>query len=230
MKTIGLLGGMSWESTVIYYRLMNESVQRRLGGLHSARILLASIDFAELASLQQSGAWDAAADLLVGHARGLERAGADVLLIGANTMHKVVPQLEAALRIPLLHVADAAAVAVNQAGGRRPALLGTRFTMEESFYRDRVRQRHGLDALIPEEGDRGFVHRAIYEELCRGILRAETRREFQQIIARLVARGADGVILGCTEIPLLIGPADASVPVFDTTALHAEAAVEWALG
>lgn len=229
MKTIGLLGGMSWESTVIYYRAMNQSVQRRLGGLHSAKILLASVEFADLAALQQSGAWDAAADMLIGYGRALERAGADVLLIGANTMHKVAFQLEAALQIPLLHVADPAGAAVVRTGCKRPGLLGTRFTMEEPFYLERLQERHGITAMIPDEADRSFVHRLIYEELCRGVLRPESRAEVQQIIARLVARGADGVILGCTELPLLVGPGDASVPVFDTTTLHAEAAVDWAL-
>jgi aspartate racemase len=230
MKTIGLLGGMSWESTVIYYRLMNEGVKRRLGGLHSAKILLASVEFAELAAMQQSGAWDRAADMLVGYARGLESSGAEVLLIGANTMHKVAPALEAAVRIPLLHVADAAARAVVGAGCKRPGLLGTRFTMEEPFYRERLQQRGGLDPVIPDDTDRAYVHRVIYEELCRGVLLPETRVELQRIIGRLVARGADGVILGCTELPLIIASDDAPVPVFDTTALHAEAAVDWALG
>ncbi len=230
MKTIGLIGGMSWESTVIYYRLLNEGVKARLGGLHSAKILLSSVDFAKIAELQRTGAWEEAGRVLADHARRLQAAGAEGLLIGANTMHKVSPAIAAAISIPLLHVADATAEAVRKAGGKRPALLGTRFTMEQAFYRERLEARGDLAVLVPNAEDRASVHRVIYEELCVGKVLPESRAEFRRIIAALVADGADSVIFGCTEIPLLVSAADSTVPIFDTTAIHAAAAVEWMLG
>ncbi len=229
MKTIGLIGGMSWQSTLQYYRFLNEQVQARLGGSHSAKLLLASVEFHEIEQLQRAGAWEAAGEVLVRYAVSLEKAGADVLLIGANTMHKVAPAVEKAIGIPLLHVADVVGAAVKKRGGRHAGLLGTRFTMEQTFYTDRLAERSDLPVLIPSAEDRDVIHRVIYEELCRGVLLPESREQFRRIIRNLVARGADSIILGCTEIALLVSQADAAVPVFDTTALHAEAAVDFAL-
>ncbi|HEU4669239.1 MAG TPA: aspartate/glutamate racemase family protein [Dyella sp.] len=229
MKTIGLLGGMSWESTVPYYRLINEAVKHRLGGLHSARMLLHSVDFAEIEAMQRAGDWEAAGRQLAAAARGLEAAGAELLLIGANTMHKVAPAIEAAVGIPLLHVADATARAVRAAGLSCVGLLGTRFTMEQDFYVDRLAS-HGLQVLVPPPADRDEVHRVIYEELCAGRFEPASRERFVRVMAGLVDGGAQGIVLGCTEIGLLVGEADASVPLFDTTVLHAQAAVAAALG
>jgi aspartate racemase len=226
MKTIGLLGGMSWESTVEYYRLINRGVQARLGGLHSAKIVLASVDFHEIAEAQRTERWEEAGALLARHARGLQQAGADFLVICANTMHKVAPLVTADLEIPLLHIGDVTADSVAQAGCRRPALLGTRFTMEQPFYRDRLAARQSLEVIVPTEEERTTIHRIIYEELCRGEVRPVSRDCFRKIIDRLTVAGADGVIFGCTEIPLLVSQADSPVPVFDTTALHAAAAVD----
>ncbi len=230
MKTIGMLGGMSWESTVPYYRLINQRVQERLGGLHSARLLLYSVDFHEIEQLQRGGEWERAGTLLADGARRLQSAGADFLVICTNTMHKVAPAVEAAIALPLLHIADPTASAVAAAGVRRVGLLGTRFTMEEEFYRERLQRRHGLEVLVPESEDRLEVHRIIYEELCRGIVDDRSRHLYRDIIGRLVARGAEAVILGCTEISLLVGTDDSRVPLFDTTALHARAAADRALG
>ncbi|HWU77879.1 MAG TPA: aspartate/glutamate racemase family protein [Rhodanobacter sp.] len=228
MKTIGLIGGMSWESTASYYRLINEAVKTRLGGLHSASLLLHSVDFSVIEQLQRAGDWDAAGVQLAQAARGLQAAGAGVLLICANTMHIVAPAIVAAVQIPLLHVVDSTAAAVRQAGVRRVGLLGTRFTMEQPFYVERLRQQ-GLDVLLPDADDRVLVHRVIYEELCRGQLLASSRDDYRRVMAALVAQGAEGIILGCTEIALLVDAGDASVPLFDTTHLHAQAAVDWAL-
>lgn len=229
MKTIGLLGGMSWESTVPYYRLINEAVKQRLGGLHSARMVLHSVDFAEIEAMQRAGDWEAAGRQLAAAARGLEAAGAELLLIGANTMHKVAPAIEAAVGIPLLHVADATARAVRAAGLTCVGLLGTRFTMEQDFYVDRLAS-HGLRVLVPPPADRDEVHRVIYEELCAGCFEPASRERFGRVMAGLVDDGAQGIVLGCTEIGLLVGEADASVPLFDTTVLHAQAAVAEAMG
>lgn len=229
MKTIGLLGGMSWESTVPYYRLINQEVNRRLGALHSARIVLYSVEFEEIEQLQHAGDWDTAAHILIDASRGVERAGADVLLICTNTMHRVYDQIAGALAIPMLHIADATAEAICHAGCRTVGLLGTRFTMEGDFYRDRLRQRHGLEVLIPEQAERETVHRVIYDELCHGQIKDLSRAEFRHIIENLVARGAEAVILGCTEISLLVGAGDVTVPTFDTTEIHALAAARWAL-
>ena len=230
MKTIGLLGGMSWESTQTYYRLINEAIKARLGGLHSARIALYSVDFAEVEELQRADDWDAAGQLLAAAARRVEAAGAEGLVLCTNTMHKVAPALEAAMSIPLLHIADATAAAIQRAGYTRVGLLGTRFTMEQPFYKDRLSQLHGLDVRVPDAIDRETVHRIIFEELCLGTLREESRAAYRAVMSRLVADGAEAIILGCTEISLLVDAADASVPLFDTTALHAQWAADWALG
>lgn len=229
MKTIGLLGGMSWESTLPYYRHINEAVRERLGGLHSARLVLYSLDFHEIEALQRQGDWAAAGTLLADAARRLESAGADFLLLCTNTMHKVADTVEAASALPLLHIADPTAAAIQAAGLQRVGLLGTRFTMEQPFYRQRLEDRHGIQVLVPDEPDRAEVHRVIYEELCRGVVSEASRQAYRQVISRLVARGAQAVILGCTEIGLLVRADDAEVPLFDTCVLHAQAAAERAL-
>ncbi|MGH8080994.1 MAG: aspartate/glutamate racemase family protein [Lysobacter sp.] len=230
MTTLGLLGGMSWESTLPYYRLINETVRERLGGLHSARLLLYSVDFAEVERLQHAGDWDAAGALLGRAASALRAGGAQVLVICTNTMHKVAAQVEAASGLPLLHIADPTGAAIRAAGLTRIGLLGTRFTMEQDFYRQRLIEQHGLEVLVPPQDDREIVHRAIYDELCLGRIRDESRQQYRRIIAGLVARGAQGVILGCTEISLLIGPEHVDVALFDTTALHAHAAALACIG
>ena len=229
MKTIGLIGGMSWESTVPYYRLINETVAARLGGLHSARLVLYSVDFHDIERLQHSGDWAAAGELLAQAARSLQAAGADVLVLCTNTMHKVATQIEAAVSIPLFHIADPTAAEIRAAGHTRVGLIGTRFTMEQGFYRDRLTERHGLQVLVPEAGEREIVHRVIYEELCLGRVVPASRAEYRRVMAGLVARGAEAIILGCTEICLLVDASDASVPLFDTTSIHARKAAEWAL-
>lgn len=229
MRTIGLIGGMSWESSAEYYRLLNELVRERLGGLHSAKCVLHSVDFAEVEELQVAGEWERAGEILAEAAQGLQAAGADLLLICTNTMHKVAGQVEAAVSVPLLHLADATADAVRARGLSRVGLLGTAFTMEQDFYRDRL-AGHGLEVLTPDAEGRALVHRVIYEELCRGVVRDESRAAYRDVIRQLVAAGAEGVVLGCTEIELLIGEKDSPVPVFPTTRLHAEAAVAAALG
>ena len=229
MKTAGLLGGMSWESTVPYYQVINRVVGERLGRLHSAKLVLYSVDFQEIEELQHAGRWAEAGEVLVAAGRAVQRAGADFLVLCTNTMHKVAPQIEAAVGIPLLHIADATAVRVKAAGLRRVGLLGTKFTMEEEFYRGRLERDHGLEVLVPEADQRQTVHRVIYEELCRGRVRDESRLEYQRIVRDLVGRGAAGVILGCTEIGLLLGPQDAEVPLFDTAQIHAEEAARYSL-
>lgn len=229
MQTIGLIGGMSWESTLPYYRQINEAVRERLGGLHSARLLLYSVDFHEIERLQHRGDWAAAGALLANTAQALQRAGADFLVLATNTMHKVADAIEGAVDIPLLHIADPTAAAIRAAGLQRVGLLGTRFTMEQPFYRERLEQRHGIEVLVPEADQRERVHRVIYDELCLGQVREESRQAYRQVIANLVERGAQAVILGCTEISLLVGAEDASVALFDTTRLHALAAAEKAL-
>jgi aspartate racemase len=229
MKTIGLIGGMSWESTVPYYRLVNEGIKARLGGLHSAQVVLYSVDFHEIERLQREGDWHAAGELLADAARRVQAAGADLLVLCTNTMHKVAPQMEAAVSIPLLHIADATGAAITAAGHRTVGLLGTRFTMEQDFYRERLREVHGLQVIVPDADDRSLVHDVIYDELCRGVVRDSSREAYRRIMDALVASGADAIILGCTEIGLLVGAQDASVPLFDTTALHANAAVDAAL-
>ncbi|MFH9243975.1 aspartate/glutamate racemase family protein [Streptomyces lydicus] len=228
MRTIGLLGGMSWESTAEYYRLLNELTRQRLGGLHSARCVLYSVDFAEIERLQAEGRWEQAAEVLAEAARALESAGVDMLLLCTNTMHKVADEVAAAVSVPLLHLADTTAEAVRARGLRRVGLLGTAFTMEQDFYRGRL-ERHGLTVLVPDAAARSTVHRVIYEELCLGVVREESRTAYRAVIDDLVAAGAEGIVLGCTEIELLIGPEHSPVPVFPTTRLHAEAAVTRAL-
>ncbi|MDH0293188.1 aspartate/glutamate racemase family protein [Pseudomonas sp. GD04087] len=229
MKTIGLIGGMSWESTIPYYRQINERIKEKLGGLHSAKIALYSVDFHEIERLQHAGDWPAAGRLLADAARSLQAAGADYLVLCTNTMHKVAPAIEAAVDIPLLHIADPTAEAIRAAGVATVGLLGTRFTMEQAFYKDRLVETFGLTVLTPDEADRQVVHRIIYEELCLGQIREASRQEYRRIIAALVEQGAEAVILGCTEISLLVGPADASVELFDTTALHALRAADAAI-
>jgi len=229
MKTIGLLGGMSWHSTLAYYRHINETTARRLGGLHSARLLLYSVDFADIERMQRSDDWDGAGRALAQAAQALERAGADLLLIGTNMMHRVADAVQRAVRIPLLHVADATAARIRQAGLTRVGLLGTRYTMEHDFLKSRL-AAHGLQVMVPSEEDRKTVHRIIFEELCQGVFLDESRRRMMDVVERLAGQGAEGVIWGCTEIALLLRPKDSPLPVFDTTLIHAESAVAAALG
>lgn len=228
MKTLGLIGGMSWESTVPYYRIVNERVRERLGGLHSAKLVLHSVDFAAIETLQRADDWATAGAILADAARGLRAAGAEAIVLCTNTMHLVAPAIEAAVDVPLLHIADATAARIRAAGLGTVALLGTRFTMERDFYRARI-EAAGIAVLIPDAADRETVHRVIYDELCLGRIRDDSRTAYRAIIAGLVARGAQGAILGCTEIGLLIGEGDAPVPLFDTARIHAEAAADWAL-
>jgi aspartate racemase len=229
LKVIGLIGGMSWESTVPYYRQINETIKERLGGLHSAKIVLYSVDFHEVERLQHAGDWDSAAALLASAARALESAGADFLVLCTNTMHKVAGAIEAAVRIPLIHIADPTAEEIKTSGFSTVGLLGTRFTMEEDFYKNRLSARHGLQVLVPDLKDREIIHRVIYEELCLGRVVNESRIEYRRIMADLAGRGAQAIILGCTEISLLVGQADSPVPLFDTTAIHARKAAVRAL-
>ena len=228
MKTIGLIGGMSWESTVPYYQRINELVKIRLGGLHSARIILYSVDFHDIERLQHSDRWEEASEILVSAAKSLEVAGADFLVLCTNTMHKIAPSIESAVSIPLLHIADATALEVKHAGVQTVGLLGTRFTMEQEFYRERFQTDHGIRVLIPEEEDREFVHRVIYDELCLGLISDTSRVRYRKVIDRLVRNGAEGVIFGCTEISMLVSQSDSPVPVFDTTSIHAASAVNFA--
>ena len=227
---IGLIGGMSWESSAEYYRLINQGVRARLGGVHSARCLMWSFDFAEVEALQHAGRWDDAAGLLADAARRLERGGADFLLICTNTMHRMAHQVQAAVGIPLLHIADPTAERIKARGIMRVGLLGTAFAMEQDFYKGRLRDHFGLDVIVPGTEDRTTVHRVIYDELVQGRIEAASRDAYRAVIAGLAARGAEAVILGCTEIMLLVRPEDSAVPLFDTTAIHAAAAVERALG
>jgi len=229
MKTIGLIGGMSWESTAHYYRLLNEGVRARLGGLHSARCLLASVDFADVEPLQRADRWEEAGAILNRAAQALERAGAELMLICANTMHKVADRAMAGVRAPLVHIADVTAERVRAAGVRKVALLGTRYTMEQEFYRGRLAEGHGLEVLVPGPDDRREVNRVIFEELVLGRVEPRSRARLASIVAELAGVGAQGVIAGCTEITMLIGQADVPVPLFDTTAIHAAAAVDRAL-
>lgn len=226
---IGLIGGMSWESSAEYYRIINQAVRSRLGGLRSARCLMWSFDFGEIEALQHAGRWDDAAALLADAARRLERGGADFFLICTNTMHRVADQVQAAVGIPLLHIADATAERVKARGIKRVGLLGTAFTMEQDFYKGRLQRGFGLDVLVPDAGDRAMVHRVIYDELVQGRVEPASRDAYRAVIARLAGRGAEAVILGCTELMLLVTPDDSPVPLFDTTRIHAEAAAERAL-
>jgi aspartate racemase len=229
LKTIGLIGGMSWESTIPYYRQINESIRERLGGLHSAKILLYSLDFHEIEQLQHAGNWAAAGEKLSNVASVLESAGSDFIVLCTNTMHKVALEIEAAIRIPLLHIADPTADEIKRAGFKTVGLLGTRFTMEQGFYKDRLRVRHGLHVLTPNALDRDTVHRVIYEELCLGKVTTESRADYRRIMAELVRLGSEAIILGCTEISLLVENQDSRVPLFDTTTIHARKAAEWAV-
>ncbi len=229
MKTIGLIGGMSWESSIEYYRIINEAVRDKLGPLHSAQSLMYSVDFAEIEMLQREGRWEEATAIMIAAAKRLERGGADLLLICTNTMHKMAEEVQQAVRIPLLHIADATAAQVCSRGIKRIGLLGTRFTMEEDFYKGRLTSRYGLDVVIPNPVDRALVHRIIYEELVLGQVNAASRSEYLRIVDQLRSNGAEGVILGCTEIGLLVQQQDCAIPLFDTTRIHALAAVELAL-
>jgi aspartate racemase len=229
MKTIGLIGGMSWESSLEYYRIINERVQARLGGVHSAKCVLISVDFGEMEEMQREGRWKEATDAMVALAQQVEASGAECLVICTNTMHKMADEVAAAVQIPLLHIADAAAQRVCALGLHRVGLLGTRFTMEEDFYTGRLARNFGLDVLVPGADERNVVHRVIYEELVVGKINPESRRQYVEIIQGLARRGAEGIILGCTEIGLLVKAEDSPVPLFDTTLIHAEAAVEFAL-
>jgi len=222
MKTIGLLGGMSWESTILYYQLLNLGVRERLGGLHSARILMHSVDFARIESYQVAGQWEQAGRELADAALGLQQAGADMVLICTNLMHKVAPMIEAAIDVPLVHIADAAGQAIASQGLKRVGLLGARYTMEEDFYRQRLQERFGIEVVIPDAADRELVHRVIFEELCRGRFTSTAHEAYLGIIDKLQQAGAEGVVLGCTEIPLLVRQKDCALPLFNTTALHAE--------
>ena len=229
MKVIGLIGGMSWESTAEYYRIINKTVKERLGGLHSAKILLYSVDFSEVATLQTEGRWPEATKFMCAAAQHIERGGADCVLICTNTMHKMAPEVQSTVTIPLLHIADTTAIEIKKKGIKRIALLGTKYTMEEDFYKGRLVDDYDLDVFIPPEDGRTIVNRVIYEELCLGKVVEESRNQFQQIIHDLNRRGVEGVILGCTEISLLINQDDSPLPLFDTTAIHAQAAVDFAL-
>jgi aspartate racemase len=229
MKTIGLIGGMSWESSAEYYRLINEGIKARLGGLHSAQLLMYSVDFADVEAMQAEGQWDEAGYFLGDAARTLERAGADFIVLCTNTMHQVAPAIEKVTSLPILHIADPTAAAIRRHGLQRIGLLGTRFTMERDFYRRHLEERTELVVLVPDDEDRETVHRIIYDELCLGRILETSRQEYRGVMHRLVERGAEGIILGCTEITLLVTAADAPVPLFDTTALHAQAAVDLAL-
>ena len=229
VKRIGLLGGMSWESSAEYYRFVNEAVRTRLGGLHSADCVLRSVDFADIEEMQRDGDWEGAGRRLAGEARALAAAGAELIVLCTNTMHKVADEIEDGLGVPLVHIADTTADAVRAAGLQTVGLLATAYTMEQDFYVGRLRERHGLEVIVPAAEDRRLVHAVIYDELCRGVVRDGSRTAYQAVMRRLVADGAEGILLGCTEIELLVGPDDAPVPVFDTTRLHAERAVELAL-
>lgn len=229
MKIIGMIGGMSWESSIEYYRIINETVKEKLGGLHSGKSVMYSVDFAEIEAMQHAGRWGEATQAMIEAARHVEAGGADFVVICTNTMHKMADEVEAAIGIPLLHIADATAEVIKSQGLTKIGLLGTRFTMEEDFYRGRLVEKHGLDVIIPEADDRETVHRVIYDELVLGEIKPESREAYKGIIEKLIAAGAQGIILGCTEIGLLVKDEDSRVPLFDTTSIHAVAAVERAL-
>ncbi len=228
MKTIGLIGGMSWESTAEYYRIINEAVKERLGGLHSAKIVMYSLDFQEIEQLQRHGKWDEATDSMVDAAKRVEKAGADFVLICTNTMHKMAEEVEASINIPLLHIADVTAETIVSLGFKKVGLLGSTYTMEEDFYKGRLKDKHGINVVIPSEADRKTVHNIIFEELCVGKITSSSREQVKTIIQKLIDQGAQGIILGCTELPFLLKQEDCSVPLFDTTMIHAKAAVDYA--
>jgi len=229
MKTIGMIGGMSWESSIEYYRIINETVRTELGGFHSAKSMMVSVEFAEIEALQHQDRWDEAAEILIDAARSLESGGADFAIICTNTMHKLYYIIQQNVRIPLLHIADATAESIKAEGIQKIALLGTRFTMEENFYKGRLVDNYGLEVIIPGAEDMEIVHRIIYNELCAGIIQPDSKQKYADIIQRLVKEGAEGIILGCTEIGLLVKQDDSPVPLFDTTEIHATAAVKYAL-
>jgi len=229
MKTIGLIGGMSWESSLEYYRIINEEVKRKLGGLHSAKILMYSVDFEEIEKVQHQGKWDEATKLMIGAAQRLEKGGVDFVVICSNTMHKMSGEVQKNIGVPLLHIGDATAEKIKEVSFKKVGLLGTRFTMEEDFYKGRLTGRYGLEVVIPDEKGRQLVHDIIYKELCLGMIKPSSKGQFCEIIQNLVRDGAEGIILGCTEIPLLIKQEDVKVPLFDTTRIHAESVVEYAL-
>ena len=229
MKVIGLIGGMSWESSMEYYRLINQGIKEKLGGLHSCKCLMYSVDFAEIEILQHQGKWDEATIMMIDAAERLERGGAGFIVICTNTMHKMADDVQKSVTIPLLHIADAAAEKIKELGLGKVGLLGTRFTMEQDFYRGRLKSIFGIDVVIPDETDRQVIHDIIYNELCLGEIKDVSRKKYTEIINKLAASGAEGIILGCTEIPLLVRQEDCEVPLFDTTSIHAEAAVIFAL-
>lgn len=229
MKMIGLIGGMSWESTVVYYQLLNRLARQRLGGLHSARLLLWSFDFAEIEAHQAAGDWEAATNCMLDAARSLEKGGAECIVICTNTMHKMAGEVQDAVNIPLIHIADATATAIKAAGVQRPLLLGTRFTMEQDFYKGHLKNQHGISVLIPDDAERTSVHDIIYQELCQGEIKPASKQRYLDIVSNAADAGADGVIFGCTEVSLLIAAADLDLPAFDTTELHAIAALDFAL-
>jgi aspartate racemase len=229
MKTIGMIGGMSWESSLEYYRIMNQAVKEKLGGFHSAPCILYSVDFDDVEKLQHQGDWASLNRLMIEAAQRVKKAGADFLIICTNTMHKMADEVQKAIQIPLLHIVDVTAKAVRANGQSRVGLLGTKFTMEQDFYKGRLHEMHGIDVLIPEDKERQVIHDILYNELCLGEIKELSKGKFQSIIQNLVKRGAQGVILGCTEIPLILSQEDAEIPLYDTTALHARAAVDFAL-
>ena len=229
MKTIGLLGGMSWESSAVYYQLINEKVKETLGGTHSAKSVMYSVEFNEMEKLQHAGDWEKLTEIMIDAAQKVEKAGADFLIICTNTMHKMVPDIKAKIAIPILHIADATAERIKEQGIKKIGLLGTNFTMTQDFYKGRLEDEHGLEVVTPDENDRQIIHSIIYNELILGNIKEESRKKYQDIIEKLQNQGAEGVILGCTEIPLLIKQKDSPIPVFDTTKIHAEKAVEFAL-
>jgi len=229
MKIIGMLGGMSWESTASYYKLINEGIKQRLGGLHSAKICLFSVDFAEIERLQANGDWNAATEILLQAAKSVAAGGADFLIICTNTMHKIAPAIEQQIAIPLLHIADATAEKLKADNVRKAGLLGTRFTMEQDFYKGRLVEKHSIDVLVPEAQACDSVHEIIYTELCQGVIRAESKTVYLEVMDSLVKQGAEAIILGCTEIALLVAQQDTDIPLYDTTAIHAEKAVQFAL-
>ncbi|MCK5820759.1 MAG: aspartate/glutamate racemase family protein [Bacteroidales bacterium] len=229
MKTIGMIGGMSWESSLEYYRILNEQIKEKLGGLHSAQCLMYSVDFGPIAQLQHDNNWEELTRVMVEAGQKLEKGGADFIIICTNTMHKMAEEVGAGVSIPLIHIADATAEEIKKLGLKTVALLGTRFTMEQNFYKGRLAEKHGLKVLIPDDTDMDIIHRIIYKELCLGTILEDSKSEYLRIIEKLIDQGAEGIILGCTEIPLLVKQEDVSVPILDTTQLHAEAAVEFAV-
>ncbi|MBT4398642.1 MAG: aspartate/glutamate racemase family protein, partial [Bacteroidetes bacterium] len=229
-KTIGMIGGMSWESSLEYYRILNEQIKQKLGGLHSAQCLMYSVDFGPIAQLQHDNDWEELSRIMVETGQRLEKGGADFIIICTNTMHKMAKEVGAGISIPLIHIADATAEEIKRQGLNTVALLGTRFTMEQDFYKGRLAEKHGLKVLTPDDTDMDTIHRIIYKELCLGTILKDSKTEYLRIIEKLIDQGAEGIILGCTEIPLLVKQKDVSVPILDTTQLHAEAAVEFAIG